>query len=175
MPVPSDIVVKQLMQRRAELIGYAWIVVGDADAAEDVFQEVSVAAIRKCDEIADADHLLGWLYTAVRLEGLKARRERSRNRQLLSSEALEVLEHASAASVGPDESDHLAALRECIQQLQGGPREIVELRYGQNLKPADIAQRTGKKVQTIYKTITRAHGALRECVQRRLTSEGGLS
>ena len=159
------------MQQRAELIGYAWLVVGDPDVAEDVFQEVSVAAIRKSDEINDADHLKGWLYNAIRLQGLKARRDQGRRHQLLSPDVLEVL--AEVPTAPHDDSARQVALRECVNRLHGAPRDILEMRYGQNLKPAAIAQSTGKNIQTIYKTITRAHSALRDCVNKRLAKDGG--
>lgn len=171
MPLQTDVIVRVLMQKRAELIGYAWLVVGDPDLAEDVFQEVSVAVIRKADEINDADHLTGWLYQAIRLQGLKARRDQSRRHQLLSDDVLQTLAHTRADHA--TESATQVALRECVNRLQGVTRNILELRYGQNLKPAAIAQTTGKNIQTIYKTITRAHAALRDCVKDRLAKDGG--
>lgn len=171
MPVQSDVIVRVLMQQRAELIGYAWLVVGDPDLAEDVFQEVSVAVIRKADEINDEDHLAGWLYQAIRLQGLKVRRDRGRHAQLLSPDVLEVL--ADSRADHESESAQQVVLRECVNRLQGVTRSILEQRYGQNLKPADIAKSTGKNIQTIYKTITRAHSALRDCVKERLASQGG--
>lgn len=179
MPVPSEIVVKVLMQQRADLIGYAWIVVGDPETAEDVFQDVSVVAIRKCDEIENDEHLIGWLYNAIRLEGLKARRNQQQARQLLRPEVLQVLEQVRSQGHGQtqaeQESDYLPALRECINLLQGEVRKVLELRYGQNLKPAKIAKLTGKKIQTVYKTITRSHSTLRDCVEQRLSARGDAS
>ncbi|MEM6260494.1 MAG: sigma-70 family RNA polymerase sigma factor [Planctomycetota bacterium] len=171
MPVQSDVIVRVLMQQRAELIGYAWLAVADPDLAEDVFQEVSVAAIRKADEINDEDHLIGWLYQAIRLQGLKVRRDRSRRAKLLSSDVLEAL--ADGREARPTESAKQAALRECVNRLQGVTRDILEMRYGQNLKPAAIAKSTGKNIQTIYKSITRAHTVLRDCVNQRLAKDGG--
>lgn len=171
MPVQTDYIVRVLMRQRAELIGYAWLVVGDPDLAEDVFQEVSVAVIRKAQEIHDADHLRGWLYQAIRLQGLKARRNQARRHQLLSSDVLEVL--AEPQVDRETESARQIALRECVNRLQGVTRNIIEMRYGQNLKPAAIAKTTGKNIQTIYKTITRAHSALRDCVNQRIAKDGG--
>ena len=160
------------MQQRAELIGYAWVVVGDPDTAEDVFQEVSVAAIRKADEIKDVDHLQAWLFKAVRLQGLKARRGTGPKVLLLSDEVLEAVEQARVTddSFGP--SERLDALRKCVGKLKGVSRNIVELRYGQNLKPAEIAERTGKNIQTVYKTITRSHATLRDCMKQVLNHSG---
>lgn len=172
MPVQSDIVVKVLMQQRAELIGYAWLVVGDPDVAEDVLQDVAVLAIRKCEEINDAEHLIGWLYNAIRLRGLKVCRQQRKVKQFLSVEVLELLEHTRSELPDRTESDQMSALRECINRLGSTTRKIIELRYGQNLKPNQIAEKSGKKIQTIYKTITRAHGALRDCVRERLGLKG---
>ena len=171
MPVETDHIVRVLIQQRAELIGYAWLVVGDPDLAEDVFQEVSVAVIRKAGDIEDADHLNGWLYEAIRLQGLKARRDQGRRHQLLSKDVLEALVASKIDSEAV--SAQQAALRECVNRLTGVTRDILEMRYGQNLKPAAIAKSTGKNIQTIYKIITRAHSALRDCVKERIASQGG--
>ena len=172
MPIDRDLVVKTLMQQRAELIGFAWSIVGDANTAEDVFQEVAVVAIRKCEEIREDEQLIGWLYSAIRIEGLKARRQQHRSALLLSDEVLQLIEQTRSQMPTASESMNMSALRECIGRLHGVTRRIIELRYGQNLKPAEIAQQTDKRVETVYKAITRAHSALRDCVQRRLTARG---
>ncbi len=156
MPLESDIVVKVLMQLRAELIGYAWLVVGNPDTAEDVFQDVSVLAIRKREEINDTEHLVGWLYAAIRLRGLEVSRRNRKANQMLGVEVLKVLERMRSQLSDKGESEKLSALRECINQMQGEIRRVLELRYGQNLKPTAIAEQTGKQIHTVYKTLTRA-------------------
>lgn len=173
MPLESDIVVKVLMQQRADLIGYAWLVVGNPDTAEDVFQDVSVLAIRKREEINDAQHLVGWLYAAIRLRGLEVSRSNRRANQALSMEVLKMLERMRSQLSEKSESEKLIALRECVNRMEGEARRVLELRYGQNLKPAVIAQQTGKQIETVYKTLTRAHGALRECIKFRLSIKRG--
>lgn len=50
---------------------------------------------------------------------------------------------------------------------------MLELRYGENLKPAVISEKTGKKVKTVYRTLTRAHSALRDCIRLRLSATEG--
>ena len=162
------------MQQRSDLIGYAWAVVGDPHAAEDVLQDVSMLAIRKCSEINDLDHLGGWLRHAIRLRGMDVRRSLSRqNARYLSPDALEALERAWAQSSKTSESERMTALRKCLELLKGTAREVVEMRYVRNLPPAEIAQRTGQRVETVYKAITRTHAALRDCINDRLEAEGG--
>lgn len=170
MPVHQDIVVKTLIRHRAELISYAWMIVGDPETSEDVFQDISIAAVSKCDEIQNDEHVVGWLYQATRLQSLKARRQKHRDARLLTDEVLELL--ASTRSEWTSEPERISALRECINRLEGVARSVIQLRYGDNLKPAAIAERTGKNVQTVYKAITRAHKALAQCVRQRLAGGG---
>lgn len=173
MPVPSDIVVQYLIQRRSRLLGYAWVIVADEHAAEDVFQDVSMAAVRKCDQIQDTEHLDRWVRHAIRLRGLEVRRSRAAKAQLLSPEVLDILESGWARPARGSESDRMDALRRCIAQLTDSAREVVSLRYGQGMKSQQIADTLGRRVETVYKTITRAHVTLRQCVERRIKSEGG--
>lgn len=174
MPVEAEQVVKALMKQRSELLGYAWAVVGEPQAAEDVLQDVSMLAIRKCAEINDLDHLGGWLRHAIRLRGMDVRRSLNRHKALLfSDQVLESLEIAWARAPRASESERMAALRKCLDMLHGSARQIVEMRYVNNLQPAEIAKQTGQRVETVYKSITRTHGALRDCVNERLGTERG--
>lgn len=173
MPVPSDVVVQFLIQRRSRLLGYAWVIVADEHAAEDVFQEVSMAAVRKCDEIQDAEHLDRWVRHAIRLKGLEVRRNQAKKAQLLSPEVLDIIERDWTKPARGSESEQMDALRRCIAQLTDTAREVVSLRYGQGMKSQAIADTLGRRVDAVYKTITRAHATLRQCVERRIKSEGG--
>ena len=176
MPVEAEQVVKVLMQQRSQLVGYAWAVVGDPHAAEDVLQDVSMLAIRKCGEINDLDHLGGWLRHAIRLRGMDVRRSLNKGKtQLLNPEVLDALERAWAKTTDLGESERMTALRHCMDRLKGSARAIIEARYVKNLKPLQIAEDTGQRIETVYKAITRTHGALRDCIQQRMEAKGDRS
>lgn len=176
MPVEAEQVVKVLMQQRSQLVGYAWAVVGDPHEAEDVLQDISMLAIRKCGEINSLDHLGGWLRHAIRLRGMDVRRSLNKgNTQLLNPEVLDALERAWAKTTDQGESERMTALRHCMDRLKGSARAIIEARYVKNLKPLQIAQDTGQRIETVYKAITRTHGALRDCIQQRMEAKGGRS
>ena len=173
MPVATDTVVQYLIQRRSRLLGYAWVIVGDEHAAEDIFQDVSMAAVRKCDQIDDGEHLDRWVRHAIRLKGLEVRRNRKDKAQLLSPEVLDIIEQTWTHTAYANESERMDALRRCIAQLQGTAREVVTLRYGEGMKSQAIADKLGRRVETVYKATTRAHAGLKECIERRLKAEGG--
>jgi len=175
MPVSIESIVETLHQNRASLVGYAWIVVGDAQLADDVYQDVSIAAIQKADQINGPDHLLPWLRQAIRLRGLELRRKRGQQNVLLSPEVLDLFEAVETDHLRANESDRMASLRLCIESLPKHTREILALRYTEDLKPAEIAHKIGKSDQAVYKSIKRIHLLLMDCVRQRLQAIGGQS
>lgn len=172
MPVTPDQIIQTIIRQRSALIGYAWVVVGDADTAEDLLQDVSLAAVNKADQIIDADHLTGWLRRAIRLRGLELRRKQLKRARLLSPDVLDFFEQAQEQKP-TDDAERMAALRHCIPKLSDNAQKTLALRYGEGVKPSDIASRTGRSLKSVYQMITRAHAALRECVRLRLVKGVG--
>lgn len=172
MPVSPDTIVKAVIQQRSRLIGYAWAVVGDVDVAEDVLQDVVLAAVTKAAQIQDEQHLQGWLRHAIRLRGMEIRRARMGRARLLRPEVLDLLEQVSTDTLGQNESERMAALHRCVAELTERTRQTLVMRYGEDIKPAEIASRTGRSLKSVYQTITRAHAALRECIRERLSAKG---
>ena len=54
----QDRVIRTLVSERAKLLAYAWSILRDEHAAEDVYQEAMLLAVQKCDEIPNAAALL---------------------------------------------------------------------------------------------------------------------
>ncbi|MEO0476019.1 MAG: sigma-70 family RNA polymerase sigma factor [Planctomycetota bacterium] len=171
MPVTPDQIIQTIIKQRSALIGYAWVVVGDADTAEDVLQDVSLAAVKKADQIVDADHLAGWLRQAIRLRGLELRRKQLSQARLIAPDVLDLLEKAHQRKPA-DDAERMAALRDCIPNLSENAQKTLALRYGDGVKPSDIAEQTGRSLKSVYQMITRAHAALRECVRLHLIKGG---
>ena len=175
MPVRIEDIVETLHHHRSALIGYAWVVVGDAQLADDVFQDVSLAAIGKADEIIDTERIVPWLRQAIRLRGLEVRRNRGRHAAFLSPEVLDLFEHVDSEMARANESDRMASLRQCMEGMPKHSRDLLSLRYERDMKPGEIAKKVGKSDQAVYKAIKRIHVALAECVKERLRSIGGAS
>jgi RNA polymerase sigma-70 factor (ECF subfamily) len=171
LPVTPDQIIQTIIKQRSALIGYAWIVVGDADMAEDVLQDISFAAVKKADQIVDADHLAGWLRQAVRLRGMELRRKHLKQARLLAPDVLDMLGQAHERKPA-DNAERVAALRHCIPKLSDNAQKTLALRYGEGVKPSDIATQTDRSIKSVYQMIARAHAALRECVRLQLIKGG---
>ena len=78
MALQQDVVVQLLLKHRGKLLGAIRAMVADEHLAEDIYQEVSIAAVSKSHEIADIDHFAPWVRSAARLQALMALRNRNR-------------------------------------------------------------------------------------------------
>lgn len=173
MPVSPDQIMSVVMKSRPRLHGYAWVVTGDPDLAEDVLQEVSLLALQKAEDINDETHLVGWLHESIRRQGLAVRRTKMKQAMQLSSEVLAMIAEVQVEQNNADHAAQVKALRQCIELLGDKSRDTLAMRYGSGMKPAEIAEQTDRPVRSIYQMLTRAHTSLRQCVTKKLTSEGG--
>ena len=168
-------IVRALLRDRVKILSYLDSFLCDFQLAEDCFQDVCVAAMAKEGSFDDETHLLRWALRAGRNKSIDAVRRRSRQPCVLDDEVLTELENQwiDASSLPRiEDSVRIEALKECLNRLTENSRHIVNLRYLDGLKSGRIAELLGRKVESVYRTLTRAHVALRECVEHRTSEEG---
>lgn len=139
----------------------------DFNDAEDVLQQTAVALVRKFDDYDPSRPFVAWAIGMARNEVLKHRRTRALQRELLSDELLDQL-----AATHEELAEELDAMRSvlgrCLEEVDGQPREALDLRYEEDLKPAAIADRLGLAAGTVRVMLHRVRATLRECIERRL-------
>jgi RNA polymerase sigma-70 factor (ECF subfamily) len=171
MALQQDVVVQLLLKHRGKLVGSIRAMVADEHLAEDIFQEVSIAAVSKCDEIADVDHFGPWVRCAARLQALMALRNRNRLPRALSAEVLDALEqHWHRYDRQPD-ADLSDALRNCLDRLSPYAKQLVETRYTDGKRGNDLAAALRRSLNTVYVALTRVHHTLRDCLQQHFAEE----
>lgn len=162
-------VVQLLLRERVRLTAAAGAVLRDAHAADDVFQQVVLAALRPAEPFRDPDHLLAWALRAARHRAIDAARRR--RVLVLDDAALDVLEAHWAGLAEGDAPARVEALRDCLGKLPPGAREVLRLRYEQGLGCPAVAGRLGRSVDAVYQTLSRLHRRLRECIEARLAGD----
>jgi RNA polymerase sigma-70 factor (ECF subfamily) len=85
---------------------------------------------------------------------------------MLSEEALGFLAEA-AVEHGPEIDRRYRFLMECIEAVKGEARRILEMKYAEGLKAADIAGRIGRRVEAVEMMLVRIRRALRDCIDRK--------
>lgn len=159
-----------LMKHRTDLYAYLLAALRNHHDAEDVLQEVALAASRSADQYRPGTDFRAWAREISRRRMLDFVRHRNRRAALLEPEVLESLESA-ARDAERDEpaSDLRDALRECIRKLEGAARRAVALRYGSSMKVGGIAETLGRSVQATYALLKRTRQTLRSCAEQTMT------
>jgi len=138
---------------------------------EDLLQKTAVIALEK---YADFDprrgSFLAWAIGIARNQILHWRRSTGRDRLLFAPEVIDQLAEVQSRQ-GREFSGPGQAVAWCIEQIRGRARKIIELRYMEGLKPADIAGRTRSTSGSVRVILNRTRKSLRDCVERRLRSE----
>lgn len=137
-------------------------------------QDTMLVMWRKFGQFIEGTNFAAWGTQIARFNITKYYRTAQPGVVRFDDEALgNILEQE--AEFGLSEDRYLEALETCVRKLQAGSREILSLRYTENMKITDIAEKIGKPLQTIYKNFSRIHHSLYECIERRLRSEGNIS
>lgn len=168
----GGLLIRTLIDQRDFLYGYVYALLRDINAAEEVFQEVALVAIREdqggTDDIRDP---LAWLREVAR------RLVKARYRLLSKSKILADQEYIERAAdlidrAESDTQDRLAALRECLKRVPASLREILENRYVRGMSYeaiGDLLQRSAGSLRVLVHRVQRELG---DCVNARLSKEG---
>ncbi len=146
------------------LAAFAWRYVGSVDGAMDIAQDVFARVWQQRGALVVTGSVRAYLYAAARnraLNVVKRARVEARWRVAVA----EGRAPAPAAPARADESlaraELAAAVRAAIDALPPRTREVVRLRWQEQLLPAEIARITGVSVSTVGNQLTRAARRLR--------------
>jgi RNA polymerase sigma-70 factor (ECF subfamily) len=160
----------QLVHRyERELFSYLRRYLGDAEMAEDAFQAAFLQVHLKCQQFEPGRTVRPWLYTIATNQAIDAQR-RSRRHRMVSldrsagadgedvGKLLDLLtsrELAPTAQLNADERRNW--LRQAVEQLPPGLRDVIELVYFQDLKYREAAESLNIPVGTVK---SRMHAAV---------------
>lgn len=143
--------------------------VRDPNDRDDVIQATSEYLARNFDQFEQGTSFTGWAVQVARFRLIELFRDRSRDKLMLTGDALEALAGV-APQVIQEQTDRAEALEQCMNHLGEHQRRLLELRYTQSLSPATIAERVGKSSNTVSAALLRIRKALRECIEARLAA-----
>lgn len=140
---------------------------GDVDA---VMPEVALIAWRKFSELEEREAFPRWACVIARYEVLRYRRDKARERFVLSEAVL-----ATLADEGADEftrrERQMAALEDCLERLPAQRRSLVLWCYSPGASIKDIAARTGQSEDGLYQLLRRIRLELHRCVENAMRKE----
>ena len=125
------------------LLRFAIGIVGRRSVAEELVQETFLRLHQVQDEV---ENPRGWLYRSLRnlaINHLRARRPETE----LNEEIAPANDHAAPETMGRDEA--IGMIRLLLSELPEEDRQLVQLKYHQDLKYQEISQKTGLSVGNV--------------------------
>ncbi len=153
-----------------ELFGYLRNYLGDAEMAEDVFQQTFLQVHLKCAQFDPGRRVRPWLYTVATNQAIDAQRRNRRHRMISldrpaganhDEDAGNLAELLDGHESGPDEEAQAAEqrdqVRRAVEKLPEATRQVVILVYFQGLKYREAAEVLAIPVGTVK---SRLHAAI---------------
>lgn len=166
MALDGASVTQILLTERIRLTASIWAVVRDTHLAEDLFQETVMRAIREPDQFHEADHVIPWALKTSRHLAIDSIRRQKRKDSILSELALKQLDEFWQTQKPHDVAARTDLLHECIEKLPEQSRELVRLRYEKGHSCSQVSTIVERTLTSVYKSLSRIHLKLRECVER---------
>ncbi len=133
------------------IVAIAFSISGCRHTAEDVAQETFAVACVAIVRLRDPDKFAQWLAGICR--NLARKKFRHKKEKQLYDEDLNSVCSAKACQEGPDE---LADIKQAVWKLPEKAREVIILRYYNDMSYEQIARSTGLSVQAVNGRIMRA-------------------
>jgi len=161
---------KIVLLYQARLRAYAARFVYSSDDAFDLVQDAFIEAFEHLDRF-DVDRDFGaWVRTICKNRIFNF----YRSQKVRKTVSLDIIDEAIHEIISKEDDAHdntaerLDALKHCIDKLGTESRELIELRYQNQVPVKDIAEFQGKSVTALSMKLMRIRDQLRACVERSL-------
>lgn len=139
-------------------------------AAEDILQQTKMLLWKHFDDFQAGTNFLAWARKTAFHQILTHRRQKKREHLPLDEVALEALGMAVTQLAG-DVSQRQEALRACLARLPKEHRQLVQLRYYEDLEVEQVAEKLRRTSGAVYRALSRVRMNLMECVERQIAQE----
>jgi RNA polymerase sigma-70 factor (ECF subfamily) len=156
-----------MRQHQEPIFRYAYLLMGDADEAEDIVQETFVHAYRALERFDSQRPMRPWLLRIA--ANLASNRRRSLGRYFSALQRLFLQEKPDQKSVEQQSSQTGRAHQvwEAVQQLKPADAQVIYLRYFLDLSTDEVAQALTVPAGTVKSRLHRASDRLRQVIEQR--------
>lgn len=140
--------------------------------ADDILQQTKMVMWRSFSQFEIGTNFIAWARKIAFHQILGYRRQSKRVHLPLSDEMLEQIGH-EVARLSDQGQARRDALESCLHSLPAEHRQIVLLRYFEELEVDQIAAKIESTSGAVYRALSRLRYTLLDCVESRLKTEGG--
>lgn len=169
-------ILRVLMPERTKQIALAWSILRQSDLSEDAYQDMLARVLENDSTFEGPQHLRDWSWKVLRNRCYELIRQRKYQVKLLDESILDLVDAELECRETSDMTLKADALQSCLDGLSEKSRETIRMRYFEGLRGKQVAEKLGRKPETVYKTLQRIYVTLGECIQQKLaTLENGGS
>jgi RNA polymerase sigma-70 factor, ECF subfamily len=158
-------------RHHSQLYAYIFAVVRNREDANDVFQSVCLVLWRKFDSFDPGSSFFAWARQTAKLVVQSFLRHKKKLSNCVDDELLDALAETASEESGDGAEIYLAALRRCRDKLDAADEVLLELRYVQNLRSREIADRLQRPQTSVCRSLNRIRNWLLECVEMELSRQ----
>ncbi len=169
--------IRVFLERRRLVFGFIYALTRDADAAEEIFQEVSVAVLEENARGTDVGRFLPWVCGVARHRVFDYYRRKGKRHALTALMADTIAEVFDQHAETPeDTARRIRGLLDCVEELPIRQRQLVELHYRDQMRLAQVADKMGWKPDAVKVGLSKIRKALLACLRgKSLIEEAELS
>jgi RNA polymerase sigma-70 factor (ECF subfamily) len=149
------------------IAAYLSAFVRDYHHLQDLLQEVAEAAATHFHKYDRQRSFLAWTLGIARRRVMRYYRTQHRERHVFSHEATKVIADA-VERVEPELEARRAALKKCLDNLEGQRHRVLILRYELGYSPHEIAELLGLTSTAVRSMLHRIRRSLAACVSKQL-------
>jgi len=150
---------------------YIHALVRDSAVARDLVQETALVLLRRFGEYDEGRPFLRWALGVAKFQVLAFHRDNARSFITFDTKLLDQFTEVWAEAA-PASGIRSSALEVCLDRLPARPREMIRLRYFEELNSEQIAQRLRTKSAAVRVSLQRIREQLRACIERQWKTDG---
>ncbi|QNN24096.1 sigma-70 family RNA polymerase sigma factor [Planctomycetales bacterium ZRK34] len=158
---------QELLKAQRHLFAFLLAAVGDAERADELLHATVATMWEKFNEFEPGTDFRAWGIQIARYKLLEAYRDQRRRARWLSLDAVDLV--AAEFNRTPRQQELVReALGDCLGRLGERDRQIIHMRYEEGHDTRAVAARINRSLAATYKTLTRIHKQLLDCINIRM-------
>ena len=166
----SEAFVEIMTRYQGRLYGYALSLTADPEAANDLLQETNVVLWENWKEFELGTNFKAWSFRIAHFQFMAQRQRRLRDKLCFGDNLVAVIA-VEAKEMDETYEQRIASLASCLERLKPRWREIIRLRYQEDLAVQRMAAQIGLSANAISQLLFRARRSLIECFRREQAKE----
>ncbi|QDV49849.1 sigma-70 family RNA polymerase sigma factor [Gimesia fumaroli] len=163
-----ELLARNWMKAQPSLLAFIVSSTPQFSDAEDLLHEVAAEVALRFNQYDQNRPFLPWALWVAKMKIADFYRSKKRTPVVFVGESIDaVAEVCTRVQLNLDEEK--GALENCLSQLTDRSRELLHLRYTQEMKPQDISEKLGLTPGSVRVSLSRIRSALTQCVKNILS------